>query len=69
VSIARSGTGGGYWLLGRDGGVFAYGTTPYFGGAAGTLTNKVATSIIATAPRILTFPTVDSYRVLVVPAS
>ncbi|HVM64118.1 MAG TPA: hypothetical protein VMU14_04600, partial [Acidimicrobiales bacterium] len=28
--------GGGYWLLGRDGGVFCFGAAPFFGSFIGT---------------------------------
>jgi hypothetical protein len=36
VCIANTGTGGGYWLLGRDGGVFSFGDATYKGSVPGT---------------------------------
>ena len=34
VAIASTPDGGGYWLVGQDGGVFAYGDAPFLGGLA-----------------------------------
>jgi hypothetical protein len=32
--------GGGYWLVARDGGVFAYGDAPFFGSHGGVALTK-----------------------------
>jgi hypothetical protein len=40
-----------YWLVGADGGVFAFGGSPYYGSMGGTHLNKPVVGLAATAPR------------------
>jgi peptidoglycan/xylan/chitin deacetylase (PgdA/CDA1 family) len=46
--MAAAADGHGYWLVAADGGVFSFGSAPFFGSAAGTLHATVAGAIAAT---------------------
>ena len=48
VGIASSPSGHGYWLVGRDGGIFAYGDAAYFGSTGGQKLNKPIVGMAAT---------------------
>jgi hypothetical protein len=51
VGIARTADGGGYWLLGADGGVFSFGDATFYGylpGVLGHAAPNPMTSIVAT---------------------
>ena len=39
MGIDATPDGGGYWLVGADGGVFNYGDAPFYGSAGGTHLN------------------------------
>ena len=47
VAIARTSDGGGYWLVGADGGVFAFGDATFHGSLANT---HLAAAIVAAIP-------------------
>ena len=52
--LAQSGAlgfGGGYWMVARDGGVFAFGEAPYLGSAGGTVLNQPMAGMAATPSR------------------
>ena len=48
VGIAASPDGGGYWEVGRDGGIFAFGDAAYFGSMGGRILNRPIVGIAAT---------------------
>jgi N-acetylmuramoyl-L-alanine amidase len=48
VAIAATRDGGGYWLAGADGGVFAYGDAPFWGSAGGLHLNAALVGMAAT---------------------
>ncbi|HEY5245332.1 MAG TPA: hypothetical protein VIJ60_06655, partial [Acidimicrobiales bacterium] len=43
------GPGGGYWLVGSDGGIYAYGDAPFYGSTGGLTLNKPIVGMAATA--------------------
>jgi hypothetical protein len=45
--MAATADGQGYWLVGRDGGVFAFGDAKFYGSATGT---SLGTPIVGMAP-------------------
>jgi hypothetical protein len=47
VAIAATQTGNGYWLVGADGGVFAFGDAPFVGSAVG---QSLASPVVGLAP-------------------
>jgi hypothetical protein len=47
----RGGSVSAYWLVGADGGVFAFGGAPYYGSMGGTRLNQPVVALAATAPR------------------
>jgi hypothetical protein len=47
VGIAATPGGGGYWLLGRDGGVFSYGDAAFHGSTGGMVLNQAVVAIAA----------------------
>ncbi|HEX7521567.1 MAG TPA: hypothetical protein VF441_05845, partial [Acidimicrobiia bacterium] len=53
VGMAATPTGHGYWLVARDGGIFAFGDAPYFGDLFPRGIG-VALGIAATAPTVRT---------------
>jgi len=38
--MAATPTGGGYWLVAADGGIFSYGDAPFHGSTGGLVLNK-----------------------------
>src|SRR5205807_45635 len=48
VSMASTPTGKGYWLVARDGGIFAYGDAKFFGSTGGTKLNQPIVGMAAT---------------------
>ena len=48
VGMAATPDGGGYWLVGSDGGIFAYGDAPFEGSPGGTPLNKPIVGMAAT---------------------
>jgi N-acetylmuramoyl-L-alanine amidase len=48
VGIATTATGGGYWLLGGDGGVFTYGDAAFYGSTGNIRLNQPAIQMVAT---------------------
>jgi hypothetical protein len=54
VSLATTPDGFGYWLAGKDGGVFGFGEAPFFGSMAGHQLNQPIVGIVST-------PGVNSY--------
>ena len=49
VSMATTPSGGGYWMTGSDGGVFAYGNARFFGSTGNIRLNKPIVGMAATA--------------------
>ena len=50
VSIVPTATGGGYWLIGRDGGVFAFGDAGFIGSLPGL--NVSVSNIVGAVPTL-----------------
>ena len=48
VGIAATRSGKGYWLLGRDGGIFSYGTAAFYGSTSGMQLNQPVVGIAPT---------------------
>jgi hypothetical protein len=48
VGMAATPNGGGYWLVGSDGGIFAFGNAPFFGSTGGLTLNKPIVGMAAT---------------------
>ena len=46
VGMAATKSGAGYWLVGADGGVFAFGDASFYGSMGGKALNKPVTSIV-----------------------
>jgi hypothetical protein len=49
VGIAATPSGGGYWLVGSDGGIFSFGDAKFFGSMGGQPLNKPIVGIASTA--------------------
>jgi hypothetical protein len=49
VSMAVTPDGGGYWMLGSDGGIFSYGDAQFYGSTGGMALNKPIVSMTSTA--------------------
>ena len=49
VGIAATASGGGYWLLGRDGGIFSFGDASFFGSTGGMTLNQPVVDMAPTA--------------------
>jgi hypothetical protein len=50
VGIKKTSDGGGYWLAGADGGVFAFGDAPFLGSVGGRSLNAPVVDIGSTTP-------------------
>ena len=50
VHIVATANGLGYWLVGADGGVFAFGDAPFYGSMASTHLNAPVVDIVPDAP-------------------
>ena len=61
VGMAREGTGNGYWLGARDGGVFTFGTAQFKGSAVGLLAPGRHVS------QVVGMPAGNGYRMLTTP--
>jgi peptidoglycan/xylan/chitin deacetylase (PgdA/CDA1 family) len=48
VGMAATPSGNGYWLVGSDGGIFAYGDAQFYGSTGGTALNKPVVGMAAT---------------------
>src|SRR5205807_5808382 len=48
VGMAATPTGGGYWLVARDGGIFAYGDAGFFGSTGGMVLNQPIVGMAST---------------------
>ena len=51
IALAPTSSGNGYWLLGRDGGVFSFGDARFFGSTGGRRLNAPIISIAPTTER------------------
>jgi hypothetical protein len=49
VGMAATSDGGGYWLLGADGGIFSFGNAPFEGSLPGIGLKATAVTILPTA--------------------
>ena len=48
--LVDTGTGGGYWLVAADGGIFDFGATTFYGSTGGLTLDKPMVGMAATAP-------------------